>query len=102
MPDHDEVGRYWKAHIHDLEITSIRLGRRSSSTISISITSRNCITCCGWSTSTAIAGKKVLEVGCGAGTDLARFAKGGAIVTGVDLVRRRRSRWRGRISPSRD
>jgi SAM-dependent methyltransferase len=28
----------------------------------------------------------VLEVGCGAGVDLARFARGGAIVTGVDVA----------------
>jgi SAM-dependent methyltransferase len=28
----------------------------------------------------------VLEVGCGAGTDLIRFAKGGARVTGVDIA----------------
>src|SRR5690606_14614738 len=30
-------------------------------------------------------GKKVLDVGCGAGVDLLRFAKGGAIVTGIDI-----------------
>ncbi len=30
-------------------------------------------------------GKKLLEVGCGIGTDLVRFAKGGAEVVGVDL-----------------
>lgn len=30
-------------------------------------------------------GKQVLEVGCGAGTDLIRFARGGASVTGVDI-----------------
>ena len=29
--------------------------------------------------------KKVLEVGCGIGIDLVRFAKGGAYVTGIDL-----------------
>jgi ubiquinone/menaquinone biosynthesis C-methylase UbiE len=30
-------------------------------------------------------GKRVLEVGCGLGTDLVQFARGGAIVTGIDL-----------------
>ncbi len=32
------------------------------------------------------AGKKLLEIGCGLGTDLLQFAKGGALVTGVDLT----------------
>jgi ubiquinone/menaquinone biosynthesis C-methylase UbiE len=34
------------------------------------------------------AGKKLLEVGCGMGTDLLQFARGGAICTGVDLTPR--------------
>jgi ubiquinone/menaquinone biosynthesis C-methylase UbiE len=32
------------------------------------------------------AGKKVLDVGCGVGNDLSRFARGGAEVTGIDLA----------------
>lgn len=31
-------------------------------------------------------GKKVLEVGCGIGTDISQFAKNGATVTGIDLT----------------
>jgi ubiquinone/menaquinone biosynthesis C-methylase UbiE len=33
-------------------------------------------------------GKRVLEVGCGTGTDLLQFARGGACVTGIDLTPR--------------
>src|SRR3970040_1754061 len=32
------------------------------------------------------AGRDVLEIGCGAGLDLVRFARGGARVTGVDIA----------------
>jgi SAM-dependent methyltransferase len=34
------------------------------------------------------AGRDVLEIGCGAGLDLVRFARGGARVTGVDIAPR--------------
>src|SRR5215212_9347653 len=34
------------------------------------------------------AGKRLLEVGCGMGTDLLQFARGGALCTGIDLTPR--------------
>jgi ubiquinone/menaquinone biosynthesis C-methylase UbiE len=36
----------------------------------------------------SFAGKRLLEVGCGMGTDLLQFARGGASVTGVDVTPR--------------
>ncbi len=47
------------------------------------------------------AGKTVLDVGCGLGSDTARFARGGAIITGVDIapravtLARKNFAWRG-------
>ena len=39
-----------------------------------------------WMNPEAYAGKSVLEIGCGAGTDLLEFAKAGALVAGVDVT----------------
>jgi len=43
------------------------------------------------------AGKRVLEVGCGAGSDLLRFAKAGARATGIDLSPRSASLAKTRL-----
>lgn len=82
----DDVREYWERHIHDLEITRHPVGSRGffddldqyhfeKLHHLLRLVDFN-----GW------RGRPVLEVGCGAGVDLARFAKGGAIVTGVDLT----------------
>jgi SAM-dependent methyltransferase len=77
---------YWNEHIHDLEITTQPLGtpgffqeladyrfdklRYLPQVVDFS----------------AYGGKRLLEVGCGVGLDLVRFAGAGAMVTGIDLA----------------
>jgi SAM-dependent methyltransferase len=43
------------------------------------------------------AGERVLEIGCGSGSDLLQFAKHGAIATGVDLTERHVNLARERV-----
>jgi len=81
----DEIQRYWNARIHDLEMTDEPVGtpgffddldeyrfdklRYLPQLVDFG----------------GFRGETLLEVGCGIGTDLVRFARGGALVTGVDL-----------------
>lgn len=81
-----DIRAYWNEHIHDLEIATHPIGsagffqeldeyrfdklRYLPVLVDFS----------------AYRGKKLLEVGCGVGIDLVRFARGGALVTGVDLA----------------
>jgi ubiquinone/menaquinone biosynthesis C-methylase UbiE len=80
------IRRYWNEHIHDLEIATQPIGsagffreldeyrfdklRYLPNLVDFS----------------AYRGKRLLEVGCGVGIDLIRFAHGGAVVTGIDLA----------------
>lgn len=82
----EEIRRYWNDHIHDLELAKHPVGTRGffhdldeyrfdKLRYLPKVVNFN-----------AYAGKKLLEVGCGVGIDLVRFARGGAEVTGVDLA----------------
>jgi SAM-dependent methyltransferase len=81
----DDVRNYWNAHIHDLEITSHPVGSPGFFADLDQYHFEKLHHLPRLIAFDGYRGKRVLEVGCGAGTDLVRFAKGGAIVTGVDL-----------------
>jgi SAM-dependent methyltransferase len=81
----DDVRKYWNQHIHDLEITTHPVGSPGFFADLDQYHFEKLHHLLRLVNFDGYAGRRVLEVGCGAGTDLARFAKGGAIVSGVDL-----------------
>ncbi len=82
-----EVREYWNRHIHDLEITRHPVGSRGFFDDLDQYHFEKLHHLLRLVDFDGYRGRSVLEVGCGAGVDLARFAKGGATVTGVDLAR---------------
>jgi SAM-dependent methyltransferase len=81
----DRVRQYWDQHIHDLEITRHPVGSRAFFDDLDQYHFEKLHHLLRLVDFDGYRGQSVLEVGCGAGVDLARFAKGGAAVTGVDL-----------------
>jgi SAM-dependent methyltransferase len=86
VPAIDRVREYWDRHIHDLEITKYPVGSRGFFDDLDQYHFEKLHHLLRLVDFDGYRGRRVLEVGCGAGVDLARFARGGAIVVGVDLA----------------
>jgi SAM-dependent methyltransferase len=80
------VRAYWNVRIHDLEITTHPVGSPGFFSDLDEYHFAKLHHLLRLIPFTKYQGRRVLEVGCGAGTDLVRFAQHGAMVTGVDIA----------------
>ena len=86
VPTIDDVREYWNRHVHDLDITRHPVGSRGFFDDLEQYHFEKLHHLLRLVAFDGYRGRMVLEVGCGAGVDLARFARGGATVAGVDLA----------------
>lgn len=80
-----QIEQYWNTRIHDLEMTDEPVGTRAFFDDLDEYRFDKLRYLPQLVDFDGFRGQSLLEVGCGIGTDLVRFARGGALVTGVDL-----------------
>jgi SAM-dependent methyltransferase len=84
-PTSADVQEYWNRHIHDLEISEHAPGTPGFFADLDQYHFEKLHHLLRLIDFDSYRGRRVLDVGCGAGTDLVRFARGGALVSGVDI-----------------
>jgi 2-polyprenyl-3-methyl-5-hydroxy-6-metoxy-1,4-benzoquinol methylase len=82
----DAVRSYWEAHVHDWKIATHAPGTPEFFAETEAYRFEKLHYLPLLVDFDGYRGKRLLDVGCGLGNDLARFARGGALVTGIDLA----------------
>jgi SAM-dependent methyltransferase len=82
----DAIRTYWNERIHDLEIARHPIGTREFFEELAAYRYEKLDYLPRVVQFAGYRGQRLLEIGCGVGLDLVRFAQGGAVVTGVDLA----------------